>query len=192
LTRLLTISDRQLGPVAERHAAIMAGDPGFYVRLAVWYLRHGTERLHQALFMGHLLTSSLPAHREAGAVLLRGLSPYQLARIVDVMSTHGRKLPRSARVTLAAYLRERHGQPSGRDCATRWLRQALQRLGFAPRSQPGLPLSTPLPTQSPCVPILPTTHAGRLDLLDEILATPLPIRYHDPSPVAALPCADRS
>jgi len=82
---LLTTPHRDLSQVAETHQTIMELDPLFYGHLAVWYQNNGDVRDHQEVFIGHLLISDLPEHREAGFVLLQKLPPYQVARVVTFM-----------------------------------------------------------------------------------------------------------
>ncbi len=85
LNSLLTTPHRKLGDVGTLHDQMIGQDPLFYGHLAVWYQRHGVVRDHKEVFVGNLLTSDLPAHRDAGFVLLQELPPYQVARVVDFM-----------------------------------------------------------------------------------------------------------
>src|SRR5215469_2835848 len=82
-------------------------DPLFYGHLAVWYQRNGDVRDHKEVFIGHLLVSDVPEHRDAGFMLLQELPPYQVMRVVDFMKRHLGKVPRSARTAVTRYLRAR-------------------------------------------------------------------------------------
>ena len=83
LNSLLTTPHRELERVAALHDELLANDPLFYGHLAVWYQRQGDVRDHKEVFIGTLLSSPEPEHREAGFVLMQQLPPYQVARVVD-------------------------------------------------------------------------------------------------------------
>lgn len=107
LNSLLTTPHRQLEKVAEFHKLMVELDPLFYGHLAVWYQHNGDVRDHKEVFLGHLLTSNLTEHRDAGFVMLQEFPPYQVARIVDFMKQHRGKVPRSARTAVTRYLKTR-------------------------------------------------------------------------------------
>ena len=107
LNSLLTTPHRQLEKVAEFHKLIVELDPLFYGHLAVWYQHNGDVRDHKEVFLGHLLTSNLTEHRDAGFVMLQKFPPYQVARIVDFMKQYRGKVPRSARTAVTRYLKTR-------------------------------------------------------------------------------------
>ncbi len=83
LNSFLTTPHRKLEELAPLHQAALARDPLFYGHLAVWYLDTGEVRDHKLLFVAHLLTSDEPEFREAGWVLLQGLAPFEVARVLD-------------------------------------------------------------------------------------------------------------
>ena len=107
LNSLLTTPHRQLEKVTEFHKLMVELDPLFYGHLAVWYQHNGDVRDHKEVFLGHLLTSNLTEHRDAGFVMLQEFPPYQVARIVDFMKQHRGKVPRSARTAVTRYLKTR-------------------------------------------------------------------------------------
>jgi len=92
----------------------------------VWYQNNGDVRDHQEVFIGHLLISDLPEHREAGFVLLQKLPPYQVARVVTFMKR--RKLPRCARTAVKHYLRTRERNTAFFDKAALRGRKTLKQL----------------------------------------------------------------
>ena len=108
LNSLLTTPHRKLEQVAVTHQEMIEMDPIFYGHLAAWYQGNGDVRDHKEVFIGNLLTSALPEHRDAGFVLLQQFPPYQVARIVDFMKRRGGKVPRCARTASAAH------------CCARW------------------------------------------------------------------------
>lgn len=127
LNSLLTTPHRQLEEVAALHDTMLERDPLFYGHLAVWYQAEGEVRDHQEVFIGSLLTSPLPEHRDAGFVLLQALPPYQVARVVDFMKSKGR-LPRCARTAVTLYLRTREARPEFFDRAALRARKAMKHL----------------------------------------------------------------
>ncbi len=128
LNSLLTTPHRRLEAVAQLHQELIVQDPVFYGHLAVWYAASGEVRDHQEVFAGHLLTSALPEHREAGFMLLQRLPPYQVARVVSFMKRHLRKMPRSARTAVVRYLRHREADPRRFDRAALRGRKAMKQL----------------------------------------------------------------
>ena len=128
LNSLLTTPHRQFDEVVGVHKDMRELDPLFYGHLAVWYLSNGEVRDHQELFIAHLLTSALPEHREAGFVLLQGLPPYQVERVVGCMKRHCGRLPRSARTAVVTYLRAREATATRFDRAALRARKAMKSL----------------------------------------------------------------
>lgn len=107
LNSLLTTPHRQLEKVAEVHKDMLELDPIFYGHLAVWYHANGEVRDHQEVFVGSLLASDLPTHREAGFVILQSLPPYQVARVISFMKAHLKRVPRSTKTAVTTFLRTR-------------------------------------------------------------------------------------
>jgi hypothetical protein len=128
LNSLLTTPHRELEKVAEFHKLIIELDPIFYGHLAVWYQRNGDVRDHKEVFLGHLLTSNLEMHRDAGFILLQEFPPYQVARIIDFMKQQRGKVPRSARTAVRQYLEAREAKPEFFDRAALRGRKAMKHL----------------------------------------------------------------
>lgn len=128
LNSLLTTPHRKLQDVAELHQLMVEVDPIFYGHLGVWYNKSGDVRDHKEVFIGHLLTSPLPEHREAGFVMLQEFAPYQVGRIVDFMKQHRGKVPRSSRTAVTQYLRDREKNASFFDRAALRNRSAMKHL----------------------------------------------------------------
>lgn len=128
LNSLLRTPHRKLEQVAEQHRDLMQLDPVFYGHLAVWYREHGSVRDHVEVFIGHLLTSELTEHRDAGFALIQELPPYQVARVVDFMKSQLGKLPRSARTAVERYLRHRENDDERFDRAAVRAREPLKQL----------------------------------------------------------------
>ncbi len=142
LNSLLTTPHRRLQDIAELHARLLARDPIFYGHLAVWYQEHGEVRDHKEVFVGCLLTSELPEHRDAGFALLQALPPYQVARVVSFLKRIRRKLPRSARTAVVRYLRAREADPGFFDRAVLRARRRRSRHGSSPSA------GSPTPSRS--------------------------------------------
>src|SRR5437879_4851475 len=100
LNTLLTTPHRKLAEVYPVHRDMVAKDPRFYVRLAAWYGDHGAVRDHKEMFVVNLALSDFPGHRDVGLALLRGLPPYEVARVLDFV--HGRKATKKVRATAKA------------------------------------------------------------------------------------------
>lgn len=128
LNSLLTTPHRRLAEVAELHRVMVTRDPLFYGHLAVWYQQHGDVRDHKEVFIGNLLTSTVPGHRGAGYVLLQALPPYQVARVVDFVKQQRGGIPRSARTAVTRYLREREENPVFFDGAALRARKSMKHL----------------------------------------------------------------
>ena len=128
LNSLLTTPHRKLEEVADTHKLMVEVDPIFYGHLAVWYQNNGAVRDHQEVFLGHLLTSELTEHRDAGFMMLRKFPPYQVSRIVDFMKRNRGKVPRSARTAVTRYLKEREKNPKFFDRAAIRNRKAMKHL----------------------------------------------------------------
>lgn len=136
LNSLLTTPHRQLEKIAELHSDFVARDPIFYGHLAAWYWGCGDVRDHKEVFVANLLCSELDFHREAGIVFLQELPPYQVARVVDFMKVHLKKLPRSTRTAVVAYLRERESKPEFFDRGVLRGRAAVKHLYATLRIKP--------------------------------------------------------
>src|SRR5262249_36645360 len=95
LNTLLTTPHRQLGQIWPVHENMARQDPRFYVQLAAWYNDHGDVRDHKEMFIISLVLGSYAGHRDVGLAMLRGLPPYQVARILDFIS--GRRKTRKVR-----------------------------------------------------------------------------------------------
>src|SRR4051794_29265571 len=95
LNTLLTTPHRALEQIWPVHREMVDLDPRFYVRLAAWYHDHGDVRDHKEMFIVALVLSTFEGHRDVGLALLRGLPPYEVARVLDFI--HGRKATRKVR-----------------------------------------------------------------------------------------------
>jgi hypothetical protein len=137
LNSLLTTPHRKLEQVGTVHAEMAQRDPIFYGHLAVWYQHNGDVRDHKEVFVGHLLTSELPEHRDAGFVLLQEFPPYEVARVIDFMKERCGKVPRSARTAVTRYLREREKNPVFFDRAALRARKAMKHLYATLHIKPG-------------------------------------------------------
>lgn len=124
------LADPRPGPrkLAGLHRRWLAGDPGFYQRMAAWSLHADEASGHRAAFVAHLLAGEVAEHRRAGAALLHELQPGDVARVVDFLKVHLGKLPRSTRTAVARYLRRLERDPLAFDRALRRCRRALKRL----------------------------------------------------------------
>ena len=128
INSLLTTPHRELEKVAEFHKIIIELDPLFYGHLAVWYQRNGDVRDHKEVFVGHLLTSDVEEHRDAGFIMVQEFPPYQVARIVDFMKQQRAKVPRSTRTAVTRYLKVREINPQFFDRAALRGRKAMKHL----------------------------------------------------------------
>ena len=128
INTLLTTPHRELEKVAEFHKIIIELDPLFYGHLAVWYQKNGDVRDHKEVFVGHLLTSNIEEHRDAGFIMLQQFPPYQVARIVDFMKQQRGKVPRSTRTAVTRYLKAREINPHFFDRAALRGRKAMKHL----------------------------------------------------------------
>ncbi len=163
LNTLLTTPHRDLAQTWPVHRDMVQRDPRFYVRLAAWYADHGDVRDHKELFIVALALSDFPGHRDVGLALLRGMPPYEVARVVDFI--HGRKKtrkaraegaeaaapaapvveefglfrnpPRALRTEVSRYLREREADPEWFDSTVLVARKALKRLYAVLHVKPG-------------------------------------------------------
>lgn len=128
LNSLLRTPHRRLEDVAELHGMMVDMDAMFYGHLAIWYFSKGDVRDHKEVFVGNLLTSDVPGHREAGFVLLQELPPYQVERTIDFMKRIRQKMPRTARTAVETYLRRREGETRFFDRAAIRQRKSMKRL----------------------------------------------------------------
>ncbi|BAY85825.1 hypothetical protein NIES267_53270 [Calothrix parasitica NIES-267] len=137
INTLLTTPHRELEKVAEFHKIIIELDPLFYGHLAIWYQQNGDVRDHKEVFVGHLLTSNIEEHRDAGFVMLQQFPPYQVARIVDFMKQQRGKVPRSTRTAVTRYLKAREINPQFFDRAALRGRKAMKHLYATLHIKPG-------------------------------------------------------
>lgn len=137
LNSLLTTPHRELDKIAKLHSAFIDLDPIFYGHLAVWYQDKGDVRDHKEVFVANLLCSAMDFHREAGVILLQQFPPYQVARIIDFMKVHLKKVPRSARTAVMNYLYEREKKPEFFDRGVLRGRSAMKHLYATLRIKPG-------------------------------------------------------
>ncbi len=150
LNTLLTTPHRKLDEIWLIHQDLAEKDPRFYVHLGAWYFDHGEVRDHKEMFVVTLTLSAFPGHRDVGLALMRGLPPYQVARVLDFV--HGRKTtrklggdgaaeqtvvehfgltrnpPRSLKTEITRYLREREADADWFDSTVLIARKALKRL----------------------------------------------------------------
>ena len=137
INTLLTTPHRELEKVAEFHKIIVELDPLLYGHLAVWYQNIGYDRDLKEVFVGHLLTSNVEEHRDAGFVMLQEFPPYQVARIVDFMKQQKGKVPRSTRTAVTRYLKAREINPQFFDRAALRGRKAMKHLYASLHIKPG-------------------------------------------------------
>ena len=137
LNSFLTTPHRKLDELAPLHRDALERDPLFYSRLALWYIETGEVRDHKALFVAHLLTSDYPELREAGWVLLQGMAPFEVARVLDHAKRVIGKTPRVLKSAIAAYLHTREDNPKLFDGAALRARKDLKHLYASLRLVPG-------------------------------------------------------
>ncbi len=137
LNSFLTTPHRKLDELAPLHAEALERDPLFYAHLAPWYFERGEVRDHKVLFAAHLLTSEYPEFREVGWVLLQGLAPFEVARVVDHAKRVIGKSPRVLRSAVAHYLGTRERNPRQFDGAALRARTHLKHLYATLRIKPG-------------------------------------------------------
>jgi hypothetical protein len=137
LNSLLTTPHRELAKVTELHKDLIQLDPIFYGHLAVWYQTNGDVRDHKEVFVGNLLASNLPIHRDAGFMMLQSFPPYEVSRIIDFMKKQAGKLPRSTRTAVRHYLNEREKNDVFFDRAAIRGRKAMKHLYAGLHIKPG-------------------------------------------------------
>ena len=137
LNSFLTTPHRKLDELAPLHTQALERDPLFYSRLALWYMETGEVRDHKVLFVAHLLTCDYAEFREAGWVLLQGLAPFEVARVLDHAKRVIGKAPRVLRSAVAHYLRTREANPRQFDGAALRARNDLKHLYASLRLKPG-------------------------------------------------------
>lgn len=137
LNSFLTTPHRKLEEHAPLHKDALARDPLFYSRLALWYIQKGEVRDHKILFIAHLLTSDFDEFREAGWVLLQGLAPFEVARVLDHAKRVIGKAPRMLKSAIAHYLKTRERNPRQFDGAALRARDDLKHLYASLRLKPG-------------------------------------------------------
>jgi hypothetical protein len=137
LNSFLTTPHRKLDELAPLHTQALERDPLFYSHLALWYMETGEVRDHKVLFVAHLLTCDYAEFREAGWVLLQGLAPFEVARVLDHAKRVIGKAPRVLRSAVAHYLRTREANPRQFDGAALRARDDLKHLYASLRLKPG-------------------------------------------------------
>jgi hypothetical protein len=137
LNSFLTTPHRKLDELAPLHADALARDPLFYGHLAPWYFEKGEVRDHKTLFVAHLATCEYSEFREAAWVLLQGLAPYEVARVLDHAKLVIGKAPRSLKSAIAHYLETRENNPRQFDGAAMRARDDLKHLYASLRLKPG-------------------------------------------------------
>ena len=137
LNSFLTTPHRKLDELAPLHTQALERDPLFYSRLALWYMETGEVRDHKVLFVAHLLTCDYAEFREAGWVLLQGLAPFEVARVLDHAKRVIGKAPRVLKSAVAHYLRTREANPRQFDGAALRARDDLKHLYASLRLKPG-------------------------------------------------------
>ena len=137
LNSFLTTPHRKLDELAPLHASALERDPLFYSRLALWYIETGEVRDHKVLFVAHLLTCDYAEFRAAGWVLLQGLAPFEVARVLDHAKRVIGKAPRVLKSAVAEYLRVREANQRKFDGAALRARSDLKHLYASLRLKPG-------------------------------------------------------
>src|SRR5215467_2684527 len=137
LNSFLTSPHRKLEELAPLHVSALERDPLFYGHLAPWYFEKGEVRDHKTLFVAHLATSDYAEFREAAWVLLQGLAPYEVARVLDHAKRVVGKTPRSLKSAIAHYLETRENNPRQFDGAAMRARDDLKHLYASLRLKPG-------------------------------------------------------
>lgn len=137
LNSFLTTPHRKLEELAPLHKEALERDPLFYSRLALWYIQKGEVRDHKILFIAHLLTSDFEEFRDAGWVLLQGLAPFEVARVLDHAKRVIGKAPRMLKSAIAHYLKVRERNPRQFDGAALRARDDLKHLYASLRLKPG-------------------------------------------------------
>lgn len=137
INSFLTTPHRKLAELAPLHQQALERDPLFYSRLALWYFDQGEVRDHKVLFVAHLLTSDFEEFREAGWVLLQGMAPYEVARVLDHAKQVIGKAPRMLKSAIASYLKTRERNAKQFDGAALRARDDLKHLYASLRLKPG-------------------------------------------------------
>ena len=137
LNSFLTTPHGKLEELAGLHTGALERDPLFYAHLALWYLDRGEVRDHKVLFVAHLFTAEYPEFREAGCVLLQGMAPFEVARVLDHCKRVIGKAPRVLRSAVAEYLKTRERNPRQFDGAALRARKDLKHLYASLRIKPG-------------------------------------------------------
>lgn len=137
LNSFLTTPHRKIDELAPLHTEALSRDPLFYGHLAPWYFQKGEVRDHKTLFVAHLATSEYSEFREVAWVLLQGLAPYEVARVLDHAKRVIGKAPRSLKSAIAHYLQTREQNPRQFDGAALRARDDLKHLYASLRLKPG-------------------------------------------------------
>lgn len=136
LNSFLNTPHRKLDELASTHKDALELDPLFYSRLALWYFEKGEVRDHKVLFVAHLLTSDFSEFREAGWVLLQGMAPFEVARVLDHAKKVIGKAPHMLKSAIAHYLKTRERNIKQFDGAALRARNDLKHLYASLRLKP--------------------------------------------------------
>lgn len=137
LNSFLTTPHRKLEELAPIHKDALDRDPLFYAHLALWYTEKGEVRDHKVLFVAHLITSDFDEFREVGWVMLQGMAPFEVARVLDHAKKVIGKTPRVLKSAIANYLKTRERNIKQFDGAALRARDDLKHLYASLRLKPG-------------------------------------------------------
>ena len=148
LNALMRTPHREVAPFIPLFRHVHDNDPLFFVRLAAWYFDHGTIHDLKQLFIAFLCVSNFSEEfRQAGAVMLQKLPPYQVERTLRIVKGHrdgktfikgiAGSVPRSMKTAIEQYLRTRENDPKLFDSAALHARRSLKTLYAALRIKPG-------------------------------------------------------
>ena len=141
LNSFLMTPHRDMKKIEGIHSDVLVKDPLFYGHLGSWYFDKGEIRDHKIAFLGNLLTSSIPEHREAGYVLLQPLPPEQVSHVVkfifDDLSRWTKKgLPTSGFKAVKSYLKEIESNEARFDGAAVRMRKHMTYLYIMSKTKP--------------------------------------------------------
>lgn len=85
---LLHTPHRQIDETLYSHRAQFDRDPAFYGKMAIWAVQNGNNSVRDIddIFIAVLFTSPFQEHRDAAYVLLQGLPPYQVTRVMQYVT----------------------------------------------------------------------------------------------------------
>lgn len=136
LLRRLLKAQYDDGGCAPLHASVMAEQPLFYLRVALWnrYVGGGWEL--DAAFIGTLIADGNAEMRSAGLALLSMLPVAAIATTVRFMKTRKGRMPRSARSGVVGVLRYLEAEERAFDCTAIASPHALKYLYATLRIRP--------------------------------------------------------